>query len=292
LLKEFPDFQFPYPPIEEQLRIVSLLGALDDKIELNRRMNETLEAMARAIFKDWFVDFGPTRAKVEGRAPYLAPDLWSLFPNALDDEDKPVGWEFDTLARLAVTNSESWTARHHPPTLEYVDLSNTKWGNIEATSLLDWEAAPSRARRVARAGDTIVGTTRPGNGSFAFISRDGLTASTGFAVLSPRNENYRDAVYLAATSVENIERLANLADGHGGAYPAVKPNEVSETSFVFPGDDVLTSFAGLVSPLREKIEHAKMESRALARTRDLLLPKLMSGELRLREAAIAVAAVA
>ena len=72
--------------------LAELFGALDDKIELNRRMNETLEAMARAIFKDWFVDFGPTRAKAEGRDPYLAPELWDLFPDALDGEDKPVGW--------------------------------------------------------------------------------------------------------------------------------------------------------------------------------------------------------
>ncbi len=68
------------PAPQEQRSIASILGALDDKIELNRRMNETLEAMARAIFNDWFVDFGPTRAKVEGRAPYLAPEIWFLFP--------------------------------------------------------------------------------------------------------------------------------------------------------------------------------------------------------------------
>lgn len=280
------------PPLHEQRAISAVFDILDDKIELNRRTNETLEAMARAIFKDWFVDFGPTRAKMEGREPYLIPEIWDLFPDALDDEDKPVGWEFDTLARLAITNPESWTARHHPPTVEYVDLSNTKWGNIEATTLLDWEAAPSRARRVARAGDTIVGTTRPGNGSFAYISRDGLTASTGFAVLSPRSTKYRDAVYLAATRVENIDRLANLADGHGGAYPAVKPNEVSETEIVFPGEEVLASFADLVSPMREKIERTKIESQTLAQTRDLLLPKLMSGEIRLRDAEKQVGAVA
>ena len=269
---------------EEQRAIAAILGALDDKIELNRRMNETLETMARAIFKDWFVDFGPTRAKMEGRAPYLAPEVWDLFPDALDEEDKPVGWAFDTLARLAVTNSDSWTARRHPSTVEYVDLSNTKWGNIEATTLIGWEAAPSRARRIAKAGDTIVGTTRPGNGSFAYISRDGLTVSTGFAVLSPRSAMYRDMVYIAATSIENIKRLANLADGHGGAYPAVKPNEVTGTIIVFPGDEILASFADLVSPIREKIECAKAESRTLAQTRDLLLPKLMSGEIRLAEA--------
>ena len=93
LRRDVRDLQIPLPPIAEQDAIASILGALDDKIDLNRRMNETLEAMARAIFKDWFVDFGPTRAKMEGRAPYLAPEIWALFPDRLDDEGKPEGWE-------------------------------------------------------------------------------------------------------------------------------------------------------------------------------------------------------
>ena len=73
-------------PLPEQRAIAHILGTLDDKIELNRRMNETLEAMARALFKDWFVDFGPTRAKIEGRDPYLAPEMWDLFPDKLDED--------------------------------------------------------------------------------------------------------------------------------------------------------------------------------------------------------------
>ena len=90
------------PPILVQESIVDAVAPFDDKIELNRRMNETLEEMARAIFKDWFVDFGPTRAKAEGREPYLAREIWDLFPDALDEEDKPVGWEYWTLDDLAV----------------------------------------------------------------------------------------------------------------------------------------------------------------------------------------------
>jgi type I restriction enzyme S subunit len=81
-----------YPDFDEQIHIGKLLGALDDKIELNRRMNETLEAMARAIFKDWFIDFGPIRAKIEDRAPYLEANIWSLFPDALDENGLPKGW--------------------------------------------------------------------------------------------------------------------------------------------------------------------------------------------------------
>lgn len=91
-LKDLAELPVPCPPDPVRAEMSAVLSALDDKIELNRRMNETLEAMARAIFKDWFVDFGPTRAKMEGRAPYLAPDIWSLFPDRLDDEGKPEGW--------------------------------------------------------------------------------------------------------------------------------------------------------------------------------------------------------
>ena len=88
-----------YPNFSEQRRIAELLGALDDKIELNRQMNETLEAMARAMFKDWFVDFGPTRAKMEGRAPYLTAEIWSLFPDSLDADGKPDGWVNSTIGQ-------------------------------------------------------------------------------------------------------------------------------------------------------------------------------------------------
>jgi type I restriction enzyme S subunit len=88
---------FVLPPKSEQHAIAEVLDALDDKIDLNRRMNETLEEMARALFEDWFVDFGPTKAKLEGWEPYLKPELWALFPERMDDEGKPEGWENVTL---------------------------------------------------------------------------------------------------------------------------------------------------------------------------------------------------
>lgn len=91
----------PLPPIGAQRSIVRLLGSLDDEIELNRRMNETLEAMAQAIFKEWFVDFGPTRAKIGGRACYLSPEHWELFPDRLDERGKPQGWTTGPISSLA-----------------------------------------------------------------------------------------------------------------------------------------------------------------------------------------------
>jgi type I restriction enzyme S subunit len=279
---------FRYPSIEIQRSIGETLGALDDKIELNRRMNETLEAMARAIFKDWFVDFGPTRAKMEGRAPYLAPDIWSLFPALLDDEGKPEGWNAGSLSDVASLNPESWSRMIYPEMVDYVDLSNTKWGTIEAITPYTREAAPSRAQRILRPGDTIVGTVRPGNGSYAYVSVQGLTGSTGFAVLRPKDQIFREVVFLAVTAKENIDRLAHLADG--GAYPAIRPELVTATELVTAPERLFAAFSATTSALIERAEANKQESQTLAATRDFLLPKLMSGEVRVREAEKAVEA--
>lgn len=288
--------EFLIPEVTEQRAIASILSTLDDKIELNRRMNETLEQMAQAMFKDWFVDFGPVRRKQEGaRDPIAimgglvqnaarAAELAGLFPDAFGDDGLPVGWKPLTLESIASLNDESWKTSNHPEIVEYVDLSNAKWGVIEATEIFSWKDAPSRARRVTKPLDTIVGTVRPGNGSYAFISQEGYTVSTGFAVLRPLNSSYADVLYIAATMQENIRRLANLADGHGGAYPAVNPSVVLDTEFPFPGERILVNFGTIAHPLREKIEQAKRENATLAETRDYLLPKLMSGEVRVRDA--------
>ena len=112
-LREFP---IKLPPLSEQRAIGHILGTLDDKIDLNRRMNETLETMAQAIFKDWFVDFGPTRAKAEGREPYLTPILWDLFPDSFDGKEKPNGWEIRKLEDIFKLNyGKSLPARKRTP---------------------------------------------------------------------------------------------------------------------------------------------------------------------------------
>jgi type I restriction enzyme S subunit len=135
---------------------------------------------------------------------------------------------------------------------------------------------------VLRPGDTIVGTVRPGNGSYALISENGLTGSTGFAVLRPRKPQWAQFVYLAATSTENIDALAQLADG--GAYPAVRPEVVAATQAVRPDNEVLGQFALTSGPLLARMASNERESRTLAALRDTLLPKFISGELRVPDA--------
>jgi type I restriction enzyme S subunit len=279
------------PPLPEQRAIAHILGTLDDKIELNRRMSETLEQMARALFESWFVDFDPVRAKMEGRwqrgqsLPGLPAHLYDLFPARLVDSELgeiPEGWEVGTLADFSTLNPEVWTQETRPGRIKYVDLSNTKWGRIEVVTSYEAAKAPSRAQRVLRPADTIVGTVRPANGSYAFISESGLTGSTGFAVLRPRTAHQAEFVYLAATAADNIETLAHLADG--AAYPAVRPQVVAATAIVRPPDEVLVLFSRTAGPILAKVAQNERESRTLAALRDTLLPKLISGELRLKDA--------
>ena len=275
--------EIPVPPLSEQRAIAHVLGTLDDRIELNRRMSETLEAMARALFKSWFVDFDPVRAKMEGRDTGLPKEIADLFPDRLvDSELRPIpeGWSLGKLHDIASLNPESWNARNAPGDVAYVDLANTKWGHIETVEVHPWSVAPSRARRVLRPGDTIVGTVRPGNGSYALIGGEGLTGSTGFAVLRPRTSNAREIVWCAATSRGNIDRLAHLADG--GAYPAVHPHAVAQTRIVLSDASVRRAFSSLTAGWFDRMENNKRASRKLAAMRDALLEPLVSGESRVR----------
>lgn len=263
--------------------ITSALDDIEAKIELNLRMNETLEAMARAIFKSWFVDFDPVRAKSEGRQPSgMDAATTALFPDTFEDSSLgkiPRGWRISTLAEFALLNPETWRKDTAPARIEYVDLSNVKWGKIETTTPYSWKEAPSRAQRVLRSGDTIVGTVRPGNGSYALINYDGLTGSTGFAVLRPRKTSFREIIYLAATAPDNIEGLAQVADG--AAYPAVRPDAVICTDIVKAPDHILECFNKSVGGLLEKRAVNYSQAHTLAALRDVLLPKLISGEIRI-----------
>jgi len=273
------------PPLEEQRAIAHILGTLDDKIELNRRMSETLEAIARAIFKSWFVDFDPVQAKAEGRDPGLPETVCEQFPSRFKDSELgeiPEGWSLGTLADYADLNPESWSSNNRPKVIKYVDLSNTKWGRIESVAEYLREEAPSRAQRILRPGDTIVGTVRPGNGSYALVRNTGLTGSTGFATLRPKRTEYVGFVYLAATAPDNVETLAHMADG--AAYPAVRPEMVAATPVVIPSHNVLNLFSQVVDPLLRRMSEAQTECRTLAALRDTLLPKLISGELRVKNA--------
>ncbi len=278
LLEALP---IPSPPLPDQRAIAAVLGALDDKIDLNRRMCATLEEMARALFKSWFVDFDPVRAKMEGRDPGLPKEIADLFPSRLVASELgeiPEGWKVGSAEDVSVLNPESWTTKSRPGVVRYLDLASAKWGRFDAALELAGEEIPSRAQRVLRSGDSIIGTVRPGNGSYGLISEDGLTGSTGFAVLRPSRTHCRTYVYCTTTSHANIDRLSRLADG--GAYPAVRPEVVVDTHCVIPPTQLLIRLEETAGGLLVSVAQRERESRTLTALRDTLLPKLISGELR------------
>jgi type I restriction enzyme S subunit len=289
-LGQLREHKLTLPNINKQRRIASYLDSLDQKITLNNQINQTLEQIAQTLFKSWFVDFDPVKAKMNGEqpkgmdAPFLSKEVASLFPEKLVESELgliPEGWSQGVIADIAKLNAKSWTKKNQPEQVHYVDLANTKNGVIETVTSYDFSEAPSRARRILNSGDTIVGTVRPGNRSFAFIgdTEQPLTGSTGFAVLSPKEECWTSFVYLATTNDDSIDEYARLADG--GAYPAIKPVVVADTPCVIPTKDVAQKFWQLTEAMLKKAHQNRLENEVLAKLRDTLLPKLLSGEIDL-----------
>lgn len=267
----------PIPPLSEQCRISEILGTLDDKIELNRRINETLEATALAIFKDWFVDFGPTRAKVEGNAPYLAPEVWNLFPNSIDAEDKPMGWQIATVGDcFHVTMGQS------PPGSTYngngIGLpffqGRTDFG-FRYPENRKFCTAP---KRIAEVGDTLVSVRAPvGDINMAY---ERCCAGRGIAALRHKSKS-RSFTYYSARS---IEQQLKEYEHTGTVFGAINRAQFTSLDVVEPSPAMVAIFERQIYPLDERIRKNVSESRTLTQTRDMLLSKLISGEIRIDEA--------
>jgi type I restriction enzyme S subunit len=291
-------FEIPAVPLPEQRAIAATLGALDDKIELNRRMNETLEAMARALFRDWFVDFGPTRAKMaqsaagaknqnDLTAPYLSPALWPLFPDRLDDAGKPEGWEVQPLTAFFAIIGGGTPKTSNPalwdgpiPWFSVTDTPAQGSVFVTATEKTITEAGlvGSSARLIPK-GTTII-SARGTVGNIAVAGCE-MTFNQSCYGLSGTRPVGDCATYLIAQNM--VSQLQAMA--HGSVFSTITRQTFDALSLPMPSPRVLSAFEDAVSPQFEMILANVNESRTLAQTRDLLLPRLMSGELRVAGAA-------
>ena len=273
------------PPIEEQRAIASVLGSLDDKIELNRRMNRTLEQMAAAIFKAWFVDFEPVRAKASGAAsfPGMPQPVFDALPATFADSELgpiPEGWEAQRLPDIIEVNPKRTLKKGEPA--PHLDMKNmpTQGHAPEA-----WGERSFGSGMKFINGDTLVARITPclENGKTAFVDflEDGLVGwgSTEYIVLRPkpplpevyayclaRTGDFRDFAIQNMTGTSGRQRVPATALDH---YPLVRPDETTAKAF-----------GEIVEPLFTLIRSNMDESRSLAETRDALLPKLLSGEVR------------
>ena len=281
------EYDLPEIVPAQRAAIGATLGALDDKIELNRKMNATLEAMARALFRDWFVDFGPTRAKMESRAPYLSPDLWSLFPERLDDEGKPEGWTVGTLGTVATARTEGVDPSAISPDTPYIGLEHMPRGSI---ALTDWEAADkvSSNKAAFATGDFLFGKLRPYFHKVGVAPISGI-CSTDIVVVRPKSAIWSGFV-IACISDEDFIRYTDKTST-GTKMPRTSWSIMAKYAVALPPANLAEAFNATVAPMLDRIRANIQESRTLAQTRDLLLPRLMSGELRVAKANSSIEAV-
>jgi type I restriction enzyme S subunit len=273
------------PPINEQRAIAHILGMLDDKIELNRRMNETLEAMARARFKSWFVDFDPVRAKAEGRDPGLPQPLADLFPDSFEDSELgeiPKGWRAAPLPDVFDVNPTR--ALRKGVEAPYLDMANMPTRGHSPDDVVD-RAFGSGMRFMN--GDTLVARITPclENGKTTFV--DFLEAgqvgwgSTEYIVLRPKPPLPDEFAYCLARSTEFRDFAVQSMTGSSGRQ-RVPAESLSHFCVVAAPKPIAALFGRFIKPLFARASAATKEGRTLAALRDTLLPKLISGELRVR----------
>ena len=276
------------PEPAEQRAIAHILGALDDKIALNRRMNETLEAMARALFKSWFVDFDPVRAKAEGRDTGMPQPLADLFPNSFEDSELgeiPQGWQVKAIGDLADVVGGTTPSTKEPA---YWDGGRHAWATPKDLSGLSTFVLLDTERRITDAGLSQVGSGLLPRGTVLLSSRAPIgylaiaeipvAINQGFIAMTPKNGTSNLFMLLwARVAHEQIVSRAN-----GSTFLEISKANFRPIPVVAPPSDVMQQFDRLVRPIYERIVESVRESRTLAALRDTLLPKLISGELRVQ----------
>ena len=282
---------FVIPPLDEQRAIARVLGALDDKIELNRRMSATLEAMARALFKSWFVDFEPVRAKAAGRPSGLPPALDALFPSSFEASELgeiPSGWGVGTLGDVMDVNPRRRIRRGDVATHVEMAALPTSGPHVEGWT----QRAFTSGSRFAR-GDTLLARITPSleNGKTALVDflDEGETGwgSTEFIVLRPKLPWPPEMGYVMARDPGFREHAIVNMTGTSGRQ-RVPAEAVSAYPLAVPPDAAAGAFGSIVHTWFERATCLSQQSRGLAPQRDALLPRLVSGEVRLGETRTAV----
>jgi len=286
-------FPFALPPIHEQKEIATLLSALDDKAQINADITATLESTMQAIFEDWFQNFGPTLGKAKDGPPYLVPALWSLFPDALGKDAAPTGWQSFPLDRLAVQRKDSISPLTEPGRIfELYSLPAFDSGQEPA---LDCGASIKSNKTLVPPGTLLLSKLNP-EIPRVWIPNDtteaAQIASTEFLVFEPELPASRALLFCLFRSRTFRDKMCGMVTGTSKSHQRVSPKSLLALDVLCGTEAVFKAFEEFVSPIFERILANRAQSRSLFQTRHLLLPKLMSGQIRLREAEEAVGAVA
>jgi type I restriction enzyme, S subunit len=267
------DIEFNLPPISTQRKIATILSAYDELIENNTRRIKILVEMAQSLYREWFVNF---RFPGHENVQMVDSPLGEI----------PEGWEVNKLGRIAEINAASIKNSSSPEEIHYVDISSVSTGQIDKIERISFSEAPSRARRIVRHGDMIWSAVRPNRRSYSLILNPplDLIVSTGFAVISAKYAPYT-YLYHALTTEDFVSYLTNHATG--AAYPAVNAHDFEDANILFPPKECLESFHIITKNFFDQRHNLQQKNTNLRRTRDLLLPKLISGDLDISKLEIA-----
>ena len=274
------DLDVPPPP--EQRAIAHILGTLDDKIELNRRMNETLEAMARALFKSWFMDFDPVRAKAEGRDPGLPKAIADLFPDRLMESELgeiPAGWEVKGLDQIA-RFLNGLALQKYPPSgdrwLPVIKIAQLRAGS---TNGADRASADLAADYVVQDGNLLFSWS----GSLECVLWAGGPGALNQHLFKVTSDAYpKWFCYLAVH--QHLDSFRRIAAGKATTMGHIQRHHLSEATIAVPPPALFREMNERLAALVASLWKRNVESRTLAEVRDGLLPKLLSGELRVKDA--------
>lgn len=257
--------EIPYPPFSVQRRIAGILSAYDELIENSQRRIKILESMARALYREWFVHF---RFPGHESVPRVPSPLGEI----------PKGWGVKKLGDVAEVNRAQINARSAPEELHYIDISSVSPGQIDCITTCAFEDAPGRARRIVQHGDILWSCVRPNRRSHAQVMypEPHTIASTGFAVLTATKVPFT-FLYFTTTTDDFVAYLTNNATG--AAYPAVNAATFEKANLLSPSASLLKKFGDTTIPIAEQIHTLQRQIQNLRRTRDLLLPRLLSGQI-------------
>jgi len=283
------ELAIPSPSIETQKAIAHILGTLDDKIELNRKTNETLEAMAKALFKSWFVDFDPVRAKTEGRPTGLPAEISDLFPDSFEDSELgeiPRGWQCSPLADQSI-----YISRGISPA--YCEEGGVLVLNQKCIrdSRVSFEKArrhdPKRKQiigRKVRRFDALVNSTGVGTlGRVAMMPICPEVVVVDSHVTVVRGSDDKESFFISSTLLNRQTEIEALGEGITGQTELSRV-ALGSVPVTFPSSQLIFAYFDSAYTIQDKIEKNDQASVALASTRDTLLPKLISGEIRIPDA--------
>ncbi|RWR05299.1 restriction endonuclease subunit S [Paenirhodobacter populi] len=277
----------PMPPLHEQREIAAILGALDDKIEVNRKASATLEEMARALYRSWFVDFDPVWAKLEGRQPaHMDAATAALFPDSFDDDGLPVGWEsapyLDFVEIVSGGTPKTSTYEYWGGDIPWYSVVDAPAPGQVFVHQTEKNISPlgfeNSAVKLVPRGTTII-SARGTVGKIAMAGCDMVFNQSCYGLRGKREQT--DAFVYFATE-RGVEQLQSMA--HGSVFATITRKTFEGLELAGPPISLMNAYEAVSSVWLDRIHALGLESRTIATLRDTILPRLMSGELRVGEA--------